>query len=368
MSQLQYTRIIIMKTKKTLIILMLLCSVFVIFFNVSYAKKLKINKKIVKIEVGKRKKLSVNIKGKVTWKSSNKKVATVSKKGIIKAKKIGKAKITARYAGKKSQCVVRVVKKSTTSTSTQQTTPVQLNQPHDTGSSTDNVPEIIPSVLPEPTPGYEGVDTVLHFEMSSKVITTNEKRIYGKMTPYPDTTIIVKINGIKIVDKIYKAAEDAFYVDLDFSKYQPGDKVVIERTYNKDNVQISDTGSFTVSNYSQVYTLKANRVVPTPPPNGWTGNLYVYLEEPYAGNSIEDLFPTIDIASSKDIYKEQYEWGMEAGISEESINEYHSKIGTLFLIELTNTSNLSIQKAYEEIMYMEEVKEVIADAFLAPAL
>ncbi len=46
----------------------------------------------------------------VTFKSSNKKVATVSSKGLVKAKKTGVATITVKYEGKKYTCEVRVEK------------------------------------------------------------------------------------------------------------------------------------------------------------------------------------------------------------------------------------------------------------------
>lgn len=45
---------------------------------------------------------------KISWKSSNKKVATVSKKGKVTAKKAGSATITATVAGKKLTCKVKV--------------------------------------------------------------------------------------------------------------------------------------------------------------------------------------------------------------------------------------------------------------------
>lgn len=45
---------------------------------------------------------------KIGWKSSNKKVATVSKKGKVTAKKAGSATITATVAGKKLTCKVKV--------------------------------------------------------------------------------------------------------------------------------------------------------------------------------------------------------------------------------------------------------------------
>ena len=47
---------------------------------------------------------------KVTWKSSNKKVATVNK-GTVKAKKAGKTTITAKVSGKTLKCSVTVKKK-----------------------------------------------------------------------------------------------------------------------------------------------------------------------------------------------------------------------------------------------------------------
>lgn len=75
-------------------------------------------KKKITLYVGKTKKLKVKVKGKgkisrkVTFKSSNKKVATVTKKGKIKAKKAGKTKIiiTSR-TNKKKKIVIRVVVK-----------------------------------------------------------------------------------------------------------------------------------------------------------------------------------------------------------------------------------------------------------------
>lgn len=71
--------------------------------------KPKLNKKKVTLKVGKAVKLKLkNAKGKIKWSSSNKSVATVSKKGKVKAKKAGSAKITAKSAGKKYICRVTV--------------------------------------------------------------------------------------------------------------------------------------------------------------------------------------------------------------------------------------------------------------------
>ena len=51
---------------------------------------------------------------KVKWKSANTKIATVSKKGKITAKKKGKVIITATYKGKKYTCTVTVKKATST--------------------------------------------------------------------------------------------------------------------------------------------------------------------------------------------------------------------------------------------------------------
>lgn len=71
-------------------------------------KKMKLNKKSVTLEVGDSQKLKVtNLpdNAKITWKSSEKSVAAISKKGMVKAKKKGKATVTCRisYGRKKNQ-------------------------------------------------------------------------------------------------------------------------------------------------------------------------------------------------------------------------------------------------------------------------
>ncbi len=76
-------------------------------------KKPALNKTHARIAVGKKVKLKLkNSRKKVKWSSSNKKVATVSKKGLVKGKKKGKAKIIARSAGKKYVCHLVVGPKS----------------------------------------------------------------------------------------------------------------------------------------------------------------------------------------------------------------------------------------------------------------
>lgn len=82
------------------------------------AKKLKMKKKKITIRVGQKKKISVKTKPKkatIKWSSSKKKIATVSKKGVVTGKKVGTAKITAKSGKKKATCKVvvkRAAKKS----------------------------------------------------------------------------------------------------------------------------------------------------------------------------------------------------------------------------------------------------------------
>ena len=78
--------------------------------NTSPAKKItQLNKSNLNLTVGFKYKLVLQNKpAKVKWKSSNKKVATDTKKGVVKGKKKGKVTITATCKGKKYKCKVKV--------------------------------------------------------------------------------------------------------------------------------------------------------------------------------------------------------------------------------------------------------------------
>jgi len=74
---------------------------------------LKINKKKKTLRVGKKFKLQatawpLRVANNVKWKSSNKKIATVTKNGRVKAKKKGKVKIYAYYGNLKKVCKITV--------------------------------------------------------------------------------------------------------------------------------------------------------------------------------------------------------------------------------------------------------------------
>ncbi len=73
------------------------------------ASKISISKKTLKVKKGVSYQLKLKgTKKKPLWKSSNKKVATVSKNGKVKAKKAGKAVIYAKVGKKKYKCKLRV--------------------------------------------------------------------------------------------------------------------------------------------------------------------------------------------------------------------------------------------------------------------
>jgi len=97
-----------------------------------YVKGITLNKKAVTLYIGASKsKSSVKLKAavkpgivKATWISANKKVATVSQKGLVKAKKAGKTTIIAKAASRQARCrvtvkkIARKVKKITTANKT----------------------------------------------------------------------------------------------------------------------------------------------------------------------------------------------------------------------------------------------------------
>ena len=96
--------------KKTKIYSLMLLLILLLSFPMSAdAAKVKLNKKSITLPVAKTFKLKVKgTKKKVKWKSSNKNVATVNKKGLVKAKKAGKATIRAQVGKKTYKCKVTV--------------------------------------------------------------------------------------------------------------------------------------------------------------------------------------------------------------------------------------------------------------------
>jgi len=101
-----------MTTKKTSFIAFILVLALAFPSVVVQAASTKLNMSECTLAVGQKQQLTLrNATGKVTWSTSAKKVATVSKKGVVTAKKAGSAVIIAKYKGKNYACVITVVKK-----------------------------------------------------------------------------------------------------------------------------------------------------------------------------------------------------------------------------------------------------------------
>lgn len=104
--------------KRLLLAIIIACSIFyiapmVMSVNTNMyavqAAKIKINK--TKYTMNKGEKYTLKISGtkkKVSWSTSNKKIATINLKGKVTAKKKGKVVITARVSGKKYKCKITV--------------------------------------------------------------------------------------------------------------------------------------------------------------------------------------------------------------------------------------------------------------------
>ena len=93
-----------MKKIKTLSLLLMALALCFSFLSVStYAAQVRLNFSEISVFAGKSKTLN-----KVTWKSSDKKIATVSKNGKVLGKKAGTAVITATVGGNSYKCTVTV--------------------------------------------------------------------------------------------------------------------------------------------------------------------------------------------------------------------------------------------------------------------
>lgn len=104
-----------MKRIKKVVSFLLVMAILVAFIftdQVSAAKTISLNKTSGTISVGDTLKLKLkNAKGKISWSSSNKKVASVTSKGKVTALKAGKTTIVAKNEGKKYKCVLKVKSK-----------------------------------------------------------------------------------------------------------------------------------------------------------------------------------------------------------------------------------------------------------------
>ena len=160
---------------------LVITSVFVPGQQTDAKAKVKLNKKKLVLTVGKRAKLKVKgTKKKVKWSSSKKKIATVTKKGVVKAKKKGTAKIVAKIGKKKYTCKVVVkAKKKAKVTSKPKAVAKVTAKPKATAKVTakpGTIPSKNPQVSDNPSqttqPSEEGDPTTAKIILNDNVATT----------------------------------------------------------------------------------------------------------------------------------------------------------------------------------------------------
>lgn len=154
-----------MKTMKSLKKCFTILVIFALFLGIGISTPTAAAKKKVKVKsmslnykkktlmVGKTLKLKATVKPRkakatIKWTSSNKKVATVSSKGKVKAKKKGTAKITATVKGTKLKKICKITVKAKTSPS--KTPPAQTPEQTQKPAPVNNTST--PTITPTPEP------------------------------------------------------------------------------------------------------------------------------------------------------------------------------------------------------------------------
>ncbi len=197
--------------------------------NIQAKQKIKISKKKISLTVGAKKKLKVIGAKKVQWKSDNSKVASVNKKGVVTAKKVGSAKIVAIVKKKKFTCKVTVKAKNTNIPVATEapaiTEPVVTNIPTTEPIAT-NVPVTTevpsPTVSPTSTPDVNPMTQVI-WEPGEKSGTTEDYTTYFKvnMTDYvrkQEGTTLGTIESINYYSEVVGAEREAYvYLPADYS-------------------------------------------------------------------------------------------------------------------------------------------------------
>lgn len=118
-------------------ILIITLVILVIPTNTLAAKKVKLNKTKIILNVGKTKLLKLkNNKKKIKWSSNKKKIATVTSKGKVIAKRKGTAIITAKVGKRKYKCKVMVKKKITNKSANPKSS---QNVPQNTSADKQNI-------------------------------------------------------------------------------------------------------------------------------------------------------------------------------------------------------------------------------------
>ena len=196
----------------------------------------KLNKTKITLKVGKKYTLKLkNNKKKVTWSSSRKKVAAVSRKGVVTAKKAGTATIKAKAGGKTYKCKV-TVKKAAKKTS---------KNPYIVASTWKSYTEeglggelsIVVSVCnPTDRVLYTPCVSVKGYDSAGKLLTEYKNINISYISPHDTvTTSYVCSTGNGVVHKLDLHLENGmdstanfYYVDPDNSKHTTTDKVSVK--------------------------------------------------------------------------------------------------------------------------------------------
>ena len=187
------------KFNKSLAITLILSLCLTLAAPVDAKSKVKLNITKATLSIGGSINLKLlNNKKKVTWKSSNKKVASVTKKGKVKAKKKGKASIVAKVGKKKYTCKVTVGSVSKKSTKNVKKTAV----PTATQNQKPPVPTMPP--IPTKTPLIPSTAEFVEKEITMKVGETRKLEVNlvrGTLYHSPYTGFISKNEKIVTVEE-----------------------------------------------------------------------------------------------------------------------------------------------------------------------
>ncbi len=261
------------KRKKSLTAVLVVVFLFSsIHLTTSKAAKIKLNNKKTIMKVGE--KITLKVKGQVKWKSSNKKVASITSKGTVTAKRKGTVKITAYNKKQKATCHIKVISKDKNKkySDTYSTNAVPSPQITDMAPTSTLVPISTPTPAPistpaptpisTPTPTPEdnkkpivAADIWLFFDIEQNEITKNTTTLSGTMFKCDNTVIRVKVNDTVIAEKYYYESSSTFEIQTNFSDYQAGDKIEVIREYLGEKTQTTPTSTVTVWNMNNNYVL-----------------------------------------------------------------------------------------------------------------
>ncbi len=224
------------------------CMILIMLFNVNYIyskdNKIKLNRKTISMNVGEKGVIKCN--RKVKWKSGNKKVAVIlgnknkrAKKAVVKARSVGKSKITAYVRKYKAVCNIKVVEFTKTNETkaplhTFSVEPKVTAQPLEATPKPIETPNV--TAAPDPTPIPVQADAWLLFSVEQEIITTDTKYISGILyfNEY-DSIVKVIIDGKQVAAKEFLNDEKTYNIEVDFSNYKEGCEVVVSREYLGDN-------------------------------------------------------------------------------------------------------------------------------------